>query len=68
MTDIHPKDKNFLHLTPFICSQTSLNTLNYPTSLYIQIEENPRYSAIYAILEIRIKAMEVYVCYLMLKG
>ena len=33
-----------------------------------QIEENPRFSAIDAILKIRIKVVEGFVCYLMQKG
>ena len=68
MTDILFKDKNCLHSSPFICSQTSKEVLNHPTP-NMKIEENPRLSAIDEILKIRIKAVEgsVRVCYLMQK-
>ena len=66
MTDILFKDKNFLHSTPFICSQTSKEVLNYPHP-YTKIEENPTLSAIDEILKIRIKAVDGSVCYLMQK-
>ena len=66
MTDILFKDKNFLHSTPYICSQTSKEVLITPHP-NIKIEENPRFSAIDEILKIRIKAVEGPVCYLMQK-
>ena len=31
VTDVLFKDNNFLHSTPFICSKTSKEVLNYPT-------------------------------------
>ena len=68
MTDVLTKDKNCIHLTPFICSQTSKEALNYPHPPNIKIEENPKLFAIYAIPENKIKTLKVFVYYLMQKN
>ena len=69
MTDVHviTKDKNFIHLTPLISSQTSKGGIELPNPQNIKIEENPNLFAIYAILENKIKTLQVFVCYLMQK-
>ena len=65
VADILSKDKNFIHLTPFIRSRTSKEALNYPTPKY----QVPKLYAIYIqFLEIKIKAIQVVVCYRMQKG
>ena len=57
MIDILSKDKNFMHLTPFICSRRSLGGLELPYPPNIKIEENPKLFAIYAILDYKIKTI-----------
>ena len=68
MTDILTKDKNFIHLTSFYMFKDKLGGIELPHPANIKIEENPKLFAIYAILEIKIKIIQVFVCYLMQNG
>ena len=54
-------------MTPLISSKTSKGVIELPNPQNIKIEENPNLFAIYAILENKIKTLQVFVCYLMQK-
>ena len=76
MTDILNKDKK-IHIFDLTCMFTDkLGDTELPppppphthTQMNIKIKENPKLFAIYTTLEIKIKAMQDFVCYPMHEG
>ena len=55
MIDILSKDKNFMHLTPFICSRTSKGALNYPTPQISRLKKILNYLQYMPFLKIKSK-------------
>ena len=66
MTDVLTKDKKiYIYLTCMFTDK--LGIIELPHLQNIKIEENPKLFAIYAILENKIKTIQVFVYYLMQK-